>query len=81
MIEQLNSLRPSENDPHTLIYGSGRTIWANNLRQCRFGQDDVLVTEPFGSNHCQGDLVRSFDRVTRAPGPTCVLGEFVPFRR
>ena len=38
---QLNSLRRSENDPHTLIYGGGRTIWANNLGQCRFGADDI----------------------------------------
>jgi hypothetical protein len=81
VIDQLSSLRPSENDPHTLIYGSGRTVWANNLGDCRFGADDVLVTEPIGSNHCRGDLVRSIDRVTRSPGPACILSNFVPYRR
>jgi hypothetical protein len=81
MIDQLSSLRPSENDPHILIYGSGRTIWANSLRDCRFGADDVLVTEPIGSSHCRGDLVRSIDRITHVPGPACILGNFVPYRR
>ena len=81
MIDQLSAFRPSDNDPHTLIYGSGRTIWANSLGSCRFGSDDVLVTEPIGSNHCRGDIVRSFDRVTRMPGPACILGKFVPYRR
>jgi len=77
---QLNSLRRSENDPHTLIYGGGRTIWANNLGQCRFGADDILVTEPHGSTYCRGDLVRSIDRTSHLPGPACVLNDFIPFR-
>jgi hypothetical protein len=65
-----------------LVYGSGGTLWANDLGpQCGFGSDDVLVTEPVGSYHCRGDIVRSFDRFSRIPGPTCVLSNFVPYRR
>lgn len=81
LLRQTESLRISENDRHTLVYGSGRTVWANDLGQCRFGSDDILVTEPFGSSYCRGDIVRSIDRVSRIPGPACVLGDFVPFTR
>jgi hypothetical protein len=81
MLSQLDSLRASENDRHILVYGSGRTIWANNLRQCGFGYDDILVTEPTGSQLCGGDIVRSIDRYSRIPGPACVLGDFVPYTR
>ncbi|MFL6725982.1 MAG: hypothetical protein ACJ8FS_05660 [Sphingomicrobium sp.] len=82
LIAPLDSLRVSDTDRHLLLYGNGRTMWANQLgRQCGFGSDDVLVTEPVGSYYCRGDLVRSFDRFSRIPGPTCVLGDFVPFSR
>lgn len=82
LIQQSESLRVSDTDRHTLIYGSGRRLWANRLGpQCGFGLDDVLVTEPLGSYYCRGDLVRSFDRLSRIPGPACVLGDFVPYPR
>jgi hypothetical protein len=81
MLNQLDSLRISQNDPHTLVYGSGRTIWANHLDQCGFRHDDILVTEPTGSQLCGGDIVRSFDRDSRIPGPSCVLSDFVPYSR
>ena len=83
LIQQSESLRVSDTNRHVLIYGSGgRTLWANHLgSQCGFGRDDVLVTEPIGSYYCRGDLVRSFDRYSRIPGPSCILGEFVPYRR
>jgi hypothetical protein len=75
------SLRVADGDRHVLVYGNGRTIWANHLGQCTFGSDDVLVTEPIGSQYCRGDLVRSFDRTSRIPGPACVLSDFVPYTR
>jgi hypothetical protein len=79
---QTDSLRVSANNRHTLVYGNNRTIWANNLGgQCSFDYNDVLVTEPVGSYYCRGDLVRSFDRYSRIPGPACVLSDFVPYSR
>ena len=81
LISAQQSLRMSEGDRHVLLYGNGRTIWANRLGQCTFGSEDVLVTEPIGSYYCRGDLVRSFDRFSRIPGPACVLGDFVPYAR
>lgn len=82
LIQQLDALRVSDNNRHTLLYGSGKTIFANSLpNECRIGLDDVLVTEPIGSHYCRGDIVRSFDRLSRIPGPSCVLGNFVPYTR
>jgi hypothetical protein len=76
---RLQSLRTSENNRHVLVYGGGRIIWANQLGQCRFGPDDILVTESYGSQYCRGDIVKSVDRTSRIPGPTCILSDFVPY--
>ena len=67
----------------TLAVRTGKTVWINQMQEgCSgFGQWDVLVTEPIGSYHCRGDLVRSFDRYSRIPGPACVLGDWAPYRR
>jgi hypothetical protein len=82
LIQQSEALRTSDTNRHVLVYGSGRTLWANQLGpSCGFGRDDVLVTEPIGSYHCRGDIVRSIDRYSRIPGPSCVLGDWVPYRR
>lgn len=78
----IEALRVSETDRHTLVYGHGKTIWANHLGpSCGFDHDDILVTEPTGSQLCGGDIVRSIDRNSHIPGPSCVLNEFVPYTR
>lgn len=80
-------IRTSENlrvadDRSTLIYGSGKTIWVNALGpSCRFGFDDIPIFEPTVSSYCRGDIVRTVDRYSRIPGPSCVLGPFVSFTR
>src|SRR5690242_846047 len=77
-----SSLRISEGDRHTLLYGSGPTIWVNRLGPgCGFAQTDTLVSEVQGSHYCRGDIVRAIDVLSRIPGPSCVLGDFVPYRR
>ena len=82
LIQSDLALRVSDSDRHTLLYGSGRTIWANDLgTQCGLGADDLLISEPLGSYHCRGDLIRSVDRLTRIPGPACILSDFVPYNR
>ena len=78
-LSQTETLRTSDVDPHSLIYGSGGTLWVNRIGQCAFGSNDLLVTEPMGSYLCRGDLVRSFDRTSHVPGRSCVLGDFVPY--
>ena len=81
-IERDIGLRIADGDRGTLLYGTGRTIWANHLPAgCGFNQGDVLVVEPIGSDYCRGDFVRSFDPVSRFPGPSCILNDFVPYTR
>ena len=80
-------LRPTESmhvadDRTTLVYGSGKTIWVNALGpSCSFGQNDILIFQPSASSYCREDIVRSVDRDSHIPGPSCVLGDFVPFTR
>lgn len=82
LIDQSQSLRASETDRHMLLYGNGHVVWANRLdASCGFSSSDVLVTEPVGSYYCRGDLVRSFDRFTKIPGPACILSDFIPYTR
>jgi hypothetical protein len=75
-------LRVSETDNHVLLYGRGKTIWANELGPpCGFSINDTLVTRPIAGRYCRGDVVGSFDRMSRIPGPSCVLNDFVPYTR
>ena len=68
---------------NTLLYRNGSKLWVNQLQDgCGgFGRWDVLVTEPIGTQYCRGDLIRSFDPVSKIPGPSCRLGDFVPYTR
>ena len=70
-------------DSRTVLYGSGKTVWLNHLRTECPGMNsmNILVTEPHGGQYCSGDTVRSLDAVSKVPGPTCVLGDFVPYTR
>ena len=78
----IEALHVSDTDRHTLLYGSGRTIFANHLGpSCGFGPNDLLVSEPIGTQLCGGDIIRSIDRNSHIPGPSCVLGDFVPYTR
>jgi hypothetical protein len=82
LIDPSTGLSVADGDRHMLLTGYGKTIWANNLGPgCGFDSGDVLVVEPIGSHYCRGDLVRSFDRFSRIPGPSCVLSDFVPYSR
>ncbi|GAA4755678.1 hypothetical protein GCM10023264_23860 [Sphingomonas daechungensis] len=68
---------------NTLTLHSGRTMYVNQVQgNCGgFRKWDVLVVEPIGTQYCKGDLVRSFDPVSKIPGPTCRLGDFIPYTK
>jgi hypothetical protein len=81
-------IRPTANlqidpdDRSVLVYGFGRALWVNRLPDgCAFAPNDIPVFQPTGSSNCRGDIVRSVDRMSRIPGPSCVLGDFVPYTR
>lgn len=78
-LRQGETLRVSENNRHTLIYGNGRTMFANYLGQCRIDPNDLLVTLPSSGSYCRGDVVKTVDRSSGIPGPVCILDNFVPY--
>ena len=81
-IRPTENLRIDENDRSLLVYGSGHTVWATRLPQgCSFAAGDIPVFHPIGSSNCSGDIVQSVDRLSGIPGPSCVLGDFVPYTR
>jgi hypothetical protein len=82
LVEQSEAFRVADNDRHTLLYGSGKTVWAAHLAgMCGFSLDDILISQPWGAHHCRGDIIHSLERGSQAPGPSCILGDFVPYTR
>jgi hypothetical protein len=76
------SFRVADGDRGTLLYGTGSRIWANGLAPgCGFNRGDILVVQTIGSDYCRGDFVRSIDPISRFPGTSCILGNFVPYTR
>jgi hypothetical protein len=76
-----NIIRVSDN---ILLYRvSGRLVYQNNLRSTCSGlarDNDIIVSEQFGSQKCKGDIIRLVDRTSGISGGVCSLGEFVPYR-
>ena len=71
-------------DDMLLYKVSGRLVYQNRLKSpCRglASDRDIMVTEQFGSQQCRGDIFKLVDRIGGIPGPFCVLGDFVPYRR
>ena len=71
-------------DDMLLYKASGRLVYQNRLRSPCSGlasDRDIMVTEQFGSQQCRGDIIKLVDRVGGIPGPFCVLGDFVPYRK
>ena len=79
---QANIVRVSDD---LLIYTvSGRLVYQNRLQSPCPGlarDNDIIVSELFGSQQCRGDLLRLVDRIGGIPGPVCILGDFVPYRK
>lgn len=75
------TIRVSDN---ILLYRvSGRLVFKNELRGGCPGlsrDNDVIVTEVRGSGPCRGDIIHLVDRTTGIRGPSCVLGDFTPYR-
>jgi hypothetical protein len=71
-------------DDLLLFRQSGKLVYQNRLRAPCPGladDDDILVTEQFGSQKCSGDLIRLVDRISGFQGPSCILGDFIPYRK
>jgi hypothetical protein len=69
-------------DSRTLTYREGRTLWVNRLPdECPGLRPlDTLIVELHGNRYCRHDRFRSIQSGSSIPGPTCLLGDFVPYR-
>jgi hypothetical protein len=70
-------------DAQTVAYGNGRTIYVNHLTSVcpAMSQFNTIIVQPFlGGQYCRGDLVRGLEPGAVIPGPTCILGDWVPYR-
>jgi hypothetical protein len=82
--DMVNSNIIRVSDDMLLYRVSGRLVYQNRLRSSCPGlarDHDVIVSELYGSQQCRGDIIRLVDRVGGIPGPVCVLGDFVPYRK
>ncbi len=70
-------------DERTLTFRQGRTLWVNRLEAGCPGMRplDTLIVEIHGNQYCRNDRFRTRQAGTSIPGPTCLLGDFVPYRR
>jgi hypothetical protein len=70
-------------DSATLAYGSGATIYINRLGGSCPGLRELstIIAEVHGGEYCRGDRIRANEPGSIIPGPSCNLGEWIPYRR
>jgi len=70
-------------DDILLYRQSRRLVYQNRLGSSCPGlarDDDIIVTRVYGSRYCKGDIITLVDRNSGFPGPSCTLGQFIPYR-
>ncbi len=79
--QRYDTIRVSDD---VLLYrASGRVVYRTNLRGSCPGlarDNDIMVVRQYGSGTCSGDFFHLVDRSSGMRGPTCVFGEFIPYR-
>lgn len=71
-------------DDNTILYTSGGTTFLNNPPGGCPGlalPGNTMVSRPFGSQSCRGDIVQIINLPTGMSSGSCTLGEFIPYRK
>ncbi len=80
------STNPAENlhviDPQTVAYGYGRTVYISHLAApcpalSQF--NSIIVDAEDGAQYCRGNRIRAREPGAVIAGPTCILGDWVPY--
>jgi hypothetical protein len=68
-------------DPMTLAYGYGRTTYINRLGgPCpALSPYNTIIINADSGQYCRGDRVRGLEPGARIAGPSCNLGDWVPY--
>ncbi|HSQ99773.1 MAG TPA: hypothetical protein VLM36_07635 [Sphingomicrobium sp.] len=81
------STNPAENlrvlDAQDVAYGNGRTVYINHLEAAcpAISQFNTIIVEAgLGGQYCRGDRIRGLEPGAIIPGPSCNLGDWVPYR-
>ena len=78
---------PSQNlrviDSSTIVYGYGTTMYVNRLPgPCPALEPlNTLIVDAQAGQYCRGDRVRGLEPGGIIPGPTCNLGDWIPYRK
>lgn len=71
-------------DDMLLYRASGKLVYRNTLNGSCPGlarDNDIMVIRSYGTGTCKGDIFHLVDRTSGIRGPSCVFGEFVPYRK
>jgi hypothetical protein len=70
-------------DGTAIVYDEGRTLYVNRPRGNleTLHENDTLVSEVWGSQHCSLDRVRTIEPGSGFPHSFLILGEFVPYTK
>jgi len=70
-------------DSSTLALGSRGTVYVNHLGgPCpAISSFNTLIVDTQTGRYCRGDRVRGLEPNSLIPGPVCILGDWVPYRR
>lgn len=65
-----------------IFWGLGGKAWVNRPRGAEFLNDDnILIMQPFGSQHCRLDIVHQRDRYTHMQGAAIGLDDFTLYTK
>ena len=69
-------------DSATLAYGSGKTVYVNRLGTSCPGLRDfsTIIVENASGQYCRNDRIRALEVGAIIPGPSCFLGDWVPYK-
>lgn len=83
----LSSVRTNDvirvSDTILLYRVSGNLVYKNELNPGCPGlgrSNDIMVSEIRGPGPCRGDIIHLTDHTSGIRGPSCALGDFVPYR-
>jgi hypothetical protein len=70
-------------DSQTVAYDRGSTLWVNRLGDAcsAISPHNTIIVDAQGGQFCRGDRIRGLEPGAIIPGPTCTLGDWVPYRR
>lgn len=75
---------PTVIDQHTILYGSGRTVYrVTPIGACTNSLDPVstIIVESYGGQICKNDRFRVLRQGEVIPSPICRFSAFVPYNR